>query len=340
MLKTSITSNMTSVKKRSLSKGSIAACAILSLALLVGGALTSISAKSAFAQNDNQTQMQPNAQVTTPSSTANSLEQYILMEQPQMSPLITSALSPANVTLPSDLTDIVSLGLQLAAKEFAAASNYQSSGSSLKAVKYAQAGAEVDRHLLQLVGQSEWDARQNKDARFTADVTRISYIISDIQRKETRIYEITKAAQNGNVTLPDMSSVQSKVSDAKQDVQNAISNISDQKQLMKNIEDAEKKMQNAGREISAIWKNLRQQLEKVEGEHKLNNAIAVLNNKANSLEVQANKQGNQDALSEIGSAKSNIENASQAIANGDLKLATQLVKDAKIHLSAAQSLLG
>ena len=331
---------MTSVQTRTLSKGRIVTYTILALALLVGGALTSISARSAFAQIDNQTQQ--NVQVTTSTSTANSLEQYILTEQPQISPLITSALSPANVTLPNDLTDIVSLGLQLAAKEFAAASNYQGNGSSLKAVKYAQAGAEVDRHLLYLVGQSEWDARQNKDARFTADVARISYIISDIQRKETRIYEITKAAQNGNVTLPgDISGVQSKVNDAKQDVQNAISNISkDQKQLMKNVEDAEKKMQNAEREISAIWKNLRQQLEKAGGEHKLNNTITVLNNKANSLEVQANKQGNQDALSEIVSARSNIENASQAIANGDLKLATQLVKDAKIHLSAAQSLLG
>jgi hypothetical protein len=327
---------MTSVQKWASSKGRIATCAILSLALIVGGSLASIEVKSAFAQGDNQTQQ--NSQAAA--STNTSLEQYILLEQPQISPLVTSALSPANTTLPQDLTDIVSLGSQLAAKEFAAASNYQSNGNSIAAVRFAQAGTEVDRHLLQLVAQSEWDAKLNKDARFTADVARISYIISDIQRKETRIYEITKAAQSGNVTLPDMSGVQSKVNDAKQDVQNAISSISDQKQLMKNVEDAKKKMQSAERELAAIWKNLRQQLEKAGGEHRLDNIISVLNNKASSLEIQANKQGNQDALSEIANARANMENASQAMANGDLKLATQLLKDAKIHLSAAQSLLG
>jgi hypothetical protein len=330
---------MTTVQKWTCQKERIAACAILSLALIAGGALTSIGAKSAFAQSDNQTQTQQNAQVPALTSTAN-LEQYILIEQPQISPLVTSALSPANVTLPRDLSDIVSLGSQLAAKEFATASNYQSNGNSIAAVRFAQAGTEVDRHLLQLVSQYEWDAKLNKDARFAADVARISYIISDIQRKETRIYEITRAAQSGNVTLPDMSGVQSKVSDAKQDVQNAISSISDQKQLMKNIEDAEKKMQSAERELSAIWKNLRQQLEKAGGEHRLDNIISVLNKKVSSLETQANKQGNQDALSEISSARANIDNASQAIASGDLKLATQFLKDAKIHLSAAQSLLG
>jgi chromosome segregation ATPase len=258
-----------------------------------------------------------------------------------MSPLITSALSPANVTLPQDLSDILSLGSQLATEEFAAASNYQNNGKPIAAERYAQAASEIDRHLLQLVSQYEWDAKLNKEAKYTVDVARISYLVSDIQRKETRVYEITRAAQSGNVTLPDMSDIQSKIDASKQDVQNAISNIvSDPKQVTKSVADAEKNLQGVEKEISAISKDLRQQLQKIGGEHRLDKVIGALNDKADSLEAQAKKLGNSDALSEVASARSSIQNASQAVASGDLKLATQLLKDARIHLYAAQSLLG
>lgn len=345
-------------------KARIAVCTILSLALIVGGALTTVGTKSAFAQsnssNETQIQTQEQSSETSPlqlqtstnnSITANSvttssssLEQYILLEQPQMSPLITSALSPANVTLPQDLSDIISLGSQLATKEFASASSYQNNngGNPIAAARYAQAASEIDRHLLQLVGQYELDAKLNKEARYTVEVARISYPISDIQRKQTMVYEITKAAQNGNVTLPDLSDIQSKIDASKQDIQNAISNIvSDPKQTTKSVEDAEKKMQGVEKEISAIWKDLSQQLQKkIGGEHRLDKVIGALNDKANSLEAQAKKLGNSDALSEVASARTSIQNASQAIASGDLKLATQLLKDARIHLYAAQSLLG
>jgi hypothetical protein len=255
---------------------------------------------------------------------------------------MTQALSPTNVTLPQDLIDIISLGEQLATKELMSASNYQNNGNSTEAARYAQAAGETDRHLLQLVAQYELDAKLNKEAKYTMEVARIAYLVSDIQGKETRVYQITRTAQSNNITPPDMSNIQSKIDESKQDVKNAISNIgvSDQKQESKSIGDAEKNLQGVEKEISAILKNLRQQLQKNAGEHRLDKIIGVLTDRANTLEAQAQKSGNSDAISELASARSSIQNASQAAANGDLKLATQLLKDARIHLNAAQSLLG
>ncbi len=285
------------------------------------------------------------AQQSSPGSTA--LELYILSEQSSLAPLISSALAPTNVTLPQDLADIVSLGQQLSAKEFQAATNAQNSGNSVLAARYALAGSNTNIELLRLVYQVEYDNKLQKQAEITEQVGYVVSIVSQIQREENRIFEYTNLAQKHNQTAPDVSNVTPLINNAKQDVQNILSSIGDSKSVEKNINNAKKHLQEAGKQLNQIWNSFRHALKnyekgerkKDEARNKIHKAISSLTEMANRLQEKAKAENNTDAQTEITTARGYIESAQKVADSGDYKQVASDLKEAKQHLEAARALL-
>lgn len=275
------------------------------------------------------------------------IEQYILSEQAVLAPLIKSALAPTNVTLPQDLTDIISLGQQLSAKEFQAAANAQNKGDSRLAVRYALAGSDTNIELLRLVYQFEYDNKLPKQAKATEQLIDVLGMASHIQRLDNRIFEITNAAQKHNQTAPDLSNITPLVNNAKQDVQNILNNIGDSKNVEKNINDARKLLQEAGKQLEQIGKSLRQVLKKYErqerkedqAQDRIHRAISSLTEMANKLQQKAEAEKNADAQSEITKARGYIESAQKSADSGDFKKAANDLREVKQHLEAARALL-
>lgn len=275
------------------------------------------------------------------------LELYILSEQSSLAPLISSALAPTNVTLPQDLTDIVSLGQQLSAKEFQAATNAQNSGKSALAARYALAGSNTNIELLRLVYQLEYDSKFHKQAKATEQLIDVLSAVLQIQREEYRIFEYANIAQKHNQTAPDVSNVTPLINNAKQDVQNILSNIGDPKSVEKELNDAKKQLHEAGKELNQIYNSFRHTLKNYEkGERKndeakerIHKAINQLTEMANKLQEKAKAESNTDAQSEITTALGYIESGQKAADSGDFKQAANDLREAKQHLEAARALL-
>ncbi len=275
------------------------------------------------------------------------LEQYILSEQSALAPLINSALAPTNVTLPQDLADIISLGQQLSAKEFQAATNAQNNGDSRLAVRYTLAGSDTQTNLLGLVLQFEQDNKLYKQARSTQEIAYIVGMVSHIQRLDMRMFEIANAAEKHNQTAPDFSNIAQLINNAKQDVQNILANISDYKSVEKSYNDAKKQLEEAGKQLAHIARPLHQALKKYEREERkgdqfkdrIHKAISSLTQMAERLQQKAQAENNTNAQTEITTARGYIESAQKAADSDDYKQATNDLKEAKQHLEAARALL-
>ena len=158
---------------------------------------------------------------STSIATVTSYDQYILNQQSAMTPLVQKALSPtSNASLPSDLSDIVTTGQLLASKEFTAAGNAQTANKTALELRYSNSALDVDKHLINLVTQYEWDIHQGQQARMTGQVSDLAGILQNIQWKDVRVFDISRSVAKYNLTMPaGMADANTEVSNAKQDVQ-------------------------------------------------------------------------------------------------------------------------
>src|SRR5579875_2533501 len=277
-------------------------------------------------------------------ATSQPYEQYITEQLPAIQPIVSKELTPSgNATLPADLADIVSAGQALASKEFTASTDAANNNQSMLATRYASSGIDVYRHLLNLVMQYEYDSKNSKQAMATEQVSDLASQISRVQWQEVRIYEITTAATKLNQTVPDLGAVTTLIINAKQDIQNTISlensNSSDLKTIEKSLWDTHKNLNQSERLLNQIWRAIEKDIDKAQGETRLDKIIARLTTTANTLQQRAENQSNTDAESEVTAALTDIQQAQNSANTGNEKTAMEFVMDAAVHLRAAAALL-
>src|SRR3974377_1281649 len=144
------------LKPKNIRKKSSLASAVLIIAVVAMGAVSTIAMRSSFSQN-----------AATPTTVpASPFDQFIMNQAPSLAPLVQKAMSPAgNASLSPELADIVSTSQLLASKELAAANNASTAGKPFAELRYANAALDVDKHILNLVTQYEWDVHQGQQAK-------------------------------------------------------------------------------------------------------------------------------------------------------------------------------
>ena len=319
---------MTLIRKNTNKKKNLAYVVLL-IGVIAAGAVSTSAMRSSYAQN---------------SSNTTSFDQYIVSQEPSLGPLVQKALSPTgNASLPQDLADIVSTGEQLSSKEFTAANNAQNASKPVLELRYANSAVDLDKHLINLVTQYEWDIKQPDQAKMAEQVSDLSGIIQNIQWKEVRTFEISKAVAKYNLTMPDgMNVANTAVSNAQQDVQSiyaAENNGTDYKSINQLLNHASRQLQIGEKEIRESSRAVDLKIDLAKGETTIDKLLKRLTTTADFLDQKAENQQNTQASSEISAARADLNQAQTAEANGDNASALVEIRDAIIHLAAAASLM-